>query len=118
MEPQNPYIAPRETALPRRENRDYGFAVTRLYLGLHLATVIATTAIQLPVLSDRCPLVLLNTIHVAAAIGLPILLFGSPLMMICLVTAGWRYQRRYFVAAAAEFILWLAHWFVALPAVQ
>jgi hypothetical protein len=119
MESQNPYLAPRQTAVQPSEQRDYGFNLVRVYLAAHLFVVVVTAVVVLPISREgqNLPMVVASVLLPVAVFG-SFVIYGSPLMMLCLIVAACRYDRRYLSAAVAELVLLLGHIFALSPAFQ
>jgi hypothetical protein len=116
-QPINPYSAPHESSATNPTSRTYGFAFWRAYLAVHLVAVIATAVFVSSGEGRFLPVQFASVVELGVALGIPLIPAG-PFVAIYLLVAGRKSDRRYFVAAAAEALLWATHFFAAQPLVQ
>jgi hypothetical protein len=116
-QPINPYSAPRESSAAKPANRSFGFTFWRAYLAVHLVVVIATAVFVSSGEGRYLPGQLASVAELGVAVGIPFIPAG-PFVATYLLAAGRKIDRRYFVAAAAEALLWATHFFAAQPLVQ
>jgi hypothetical protein len=89
----------------------------RAFLAIHLAVLVASVAFMASHEGTNLPVQVAPVIQVIALYGV-VLIPSAPFFISYLIVAGCRHDKRYFIAAAVETLLWMTQIVAMFPAIQ